>query len=158
MIRVGIGYDSHKFEKERKLKIGGIEIPYLMGLAGHSDGDVLLHAICDAMLGACAMGNIGDHFPDTGKEWENIDSSIILQKVHKMVEEKGFKIRNIDCVIIAEEPRLSPYTEKMKHRIAEILKIDKGRVEIKPKRNEGMGFIGRKEGIAAIAVVLVEEE
>jgi len=156
-MRIGIGYDSHKFEKAKKLKIGGIEIPYPVGLKGHSDGDVLLHAICDAILGALGVGNIGMHFPDTDEKWRNADSKLILQEVYKIAQKRNARIENIDCVIIAEEPKLSPYIEDMKTSISSILGIGKEKIEIKPKRNEGMGFVGRKEGIAAIAVVLIGE-
>lgn len=151
--RIGIGYDIHRLVSGRKLFLGGIEIPYINGLLGHSDGDVLLHAICDALLGAVAEGDIGAHFPDTDPRYHGISSSELLKNVSDLVKEKDFKVDNIDTVIIAQEPQLAPFKKQMQERLAQILEIKAELVGIKAKTNEGMGEIGRKEAIAAYAVV-----
>ncbi len=155
MNRVGIGYDIHRLVEGRKLFIGGIEIPYIKGLLGHSDGDVLLHAICDALLGAIAAGDIGGHFPDTDPAYHGISSVKLLKKVVNLLKEKGFKINNVDTVIIAQEPILLPFKKAMQKSIIEILDINEDCVSIKAKTNEGMGEIGRKEAIAAHVVVSI---
>jgi len=157
-MRVGIGYDIHRLVEERKLYLGGIEIPYVKGLIGYSDGDVVLHAISDAMLGALSLGDIGNHFPSTDPQYKDIRSKEILKKVLKMVSEKNFTINNIDTMISAEEPKLFPFKEKMSEVVAEILGIDKDRVNIKATTNEGVGAIGRGDAIAAYAVVTLEEK
>lgn len=157
-MRIGIGYDVHRLVKGRKLVLGGVEIPYSRGLLGHSDGDALLHAIADAILGACGLGNIGEYFPDTKKEIENISSRLILKKIKELSEKNSFKVYSLDSILVLEEPFLSPFIPEMKKVIAEILEIPPDRVSIKPKRNEQMGFIGKKEGIAAQAVVIMEEK
>lgn len=157
MYRVGIGYDAHRFEEGRKLVIGGVEIPYHLGLKGHSDADVLIHAICDAILGALSLGDIGELFPDTDEKYKNISSLVLLEKVISLAEKKGFKILNVDTVVIAQEPKLKPYKEEMKKRIAAVMKIEKDRVSVKATTTEGMGFEGRKEGISAQAVVILEK-
>ena len=151
--RIGIGYDIHRLVSGRKLFLGGIEIPYINGLLGHSDGDVLLHAICDALLGAVAEGDIGAHFPDTDPRYHGISSSELLKNVSDLVKEKDFKVDNIDTVIIAQEPQLASFKKQMQERLAQILEIKAELVGIKAKTNEGMGEIGRKEAIAAYAVV-----
>lgn len=151
--RIGIGYDIHRLVSGRKLFLGGVEIPYIKGLLGHSDGDVLLHAICDALLGAVAQGDIGGHFPDTDPRYHGISSSELLKNVTDLVKAKGFKIDNIDSVIIAQEPVLTPFKKQMQEKLAKILEIKQESVGIKAKTNEGMGEIGRKEAIAAYAVV-----
>ncbi len=157
MYRVGIGYDAHRFEEGRKLVIGGVEIPYHLGLKGHSDADVLIHAICDAILGALSLGDIGELFPDTDEKYRNISSLVLLEKVISLAEKKGFRILNVDTVVIAQEPKLKPYKEEMKNRIAAVMKIEKDRVSVKATTTEGMGFEGRKEGISAQAVVILEK-
>lgn len=158
MIRVGVGYDIHRLVEDRKLFIGGIEIPYIRGLLGYSDGDVLLHAICDALLGAIAAGDIGEHFPDTDPAYHGINSVKLLKNVVGLLKEKGFKINNVDTVIIAQEPMLLPFKKPMQKSISKILEIDEDCVGIKAKTNEGIGGIGRKEAIAAHAVVCVSRE
>jgi 2-C-methyl-D-erythritol 2,4-cyclodiphosphate synthase len=153
--RIGIGYDIHRLVEGRKLFIAGIEIPYIKGLSGHSDGDVLLHAICDALLGAVAEGDLGFHFPDTDPKYQDIASIELLKKVYDLIKNKDYVINNIDTVIIAQEPILSPFKKQMQRRISEILKIKEDRISIKAKTNEGIGEIGKKEAIASYAVVLV---
>lgn len=156
-MRIGIGYDVHPFVEGRKLFLGGVEIPYKKGLAGHSDADILLHAISDALLGAVSAGDIGTHFPDTNPTIKGIESIKILSFVHGLVKKKGFTIVNIDTVIVAEEPKIYPYREAIQQSIARILEIEIDRVGIKGKTTEGLGFVGRKEGIEVFAVALVEE-
>jgi 2-C-methyl-D-erythritol 2,4-cyclodiphosphate synthase len=155
--RVGLGYDIHRLIEGRKLFIGGIEIPYLKGLFGHSDADVLLHAICDALLGAISSADIGEHFPDTDPRYQGISSVELLKKVNNLVKEKKFCINNIDAVIIAQEPNLSPFKKKMKEMIAAVLNIQEEAVSIKAKTNEGLGDIGKKEAIAAWVVATVNK-
>lgn len=155
MYRVGIGYDIHCLVEERKLFIGGLEIPYIKGLLGHSDGDVLLHAICDALLGAAAEGDIGEQFPDTDPKYYGIPSAELLKKVKDLIEANGFKINQIDAVIIAQEPKMSPFKKQMQAKISEILKTRLEDVNIKAKTNEGLDAVGRKESIAAYAVATV---
>jgi 2-C-methyl-D-erythritol 2,4-cyclodiphosphate synthase len=155
--RIGIGYDIHRLVSGRKLFLGGVEIPYIKGLLGHSDGDVLLHAICDALLGAVAQGDIGTHFPDTDPRYYGVSSSELLKNVTDLVKGKDFKIDNIDTVIIAQEPVLAPFKKQMQEKLAQILEIKDEFVGIKAKTNEGMGEIGRKEAIAAYAVVNISK-
>jgi 2-C-methyl-D-erythritol 2,4-cyclodiphosphate synthase len=149
---VGIGYDIHRLIEDRALFLGGIHIEYEKGLAGHSDGDVLLHAICDALLGAANLGDIGTHFPDTDERYKNISSAVLLKKVKTFVENSGFLTKNIDAVIIAEQPRIQPYREPIQKNIAQILHIPESSVSIKGKTNEGIGPIGEGQAIAAWAV------
>ena len=156
MVKIGLGYDSHRLVTGKPLLMGGIRIDYARGLLGHSDGDVVLHAISDALLGAIGAGDIGIYFPDTDIKNKDIDSSIILGEVNAKAIEAGFRIANLDLVIIAEEPKINPYYERMKARISEILHIATGQVNIKAKTNEKMGDIGKGDGIACIAVVLIE--
>ena len=158
MQRVGIGYDVHRLAKGKKLVLGGIEIPYEMGLDGHSDADVLLHAICDAILGAIGKGDIGDHFPDTDNAYKGISSLVLLKKVKELALKSGYRIVNVDSVVVAEEPNLKVYKEKMRSCIAKELDIDEFSVNIKATTNERMGAIGKKEGIAAHATVLLESK
>lgn len=153
--RIGIGYDIHHLVDGRKLFIGGVEIPYIHGLLGHSDADVLLHAICDALLGAVAEGDIGQHFPDTDPRYHGISSSELLKTVYSLIRNKNFLINNIDTVVIAQEPILSPFKKQMQRTISGILNIKEDSVNIKAKTNEGLGEIGRKEAIAAYAVVTI---
>ncbi len=157
-MRTGFGYDVHPFVPGRPLVLGGIHIPYLFGLKGHSDADVLLHAICDALLGAIAEGDIGRHFPDTDPQYRDIKSTILLKKVMAKVREKGFHLLNMDATLVAQKPKFSDIIPRMVKEIADVLEIEAERVNVKATTTEGLGFIGREEGIAAYAVVLVEED
>lgn len=156
-MRIGTGFDVHRLTEGRKLVLGGVEIPCERGLLGHSDGDVLLHAISDAILGALSEDDIGVHFPDTDESTEGIDSARILDKANRIACGKGYRIVNIDTVVVAEKPKIAPYRDVIRQRIASILSIDAKAVGIKGKTTEGLGFTGRNEGIAAHAVVLLEE-
>ncbi len=156
-MRVGFGYDVHPFVSGRPLILGGIQIPYLFGLKGHSDADALIHAICDALLGAIAEGDIGRHFPDTDPQYRDIKSILLLKKVLAKVREKGFHLINIDATIVAQKPKLSDNIPRMVKEIANVLEIETERVNVKATTTEGLGFTGREEGIAAYAVALVEE-
>ena len=157
--RVGIGYDIHRLIKGRKLILGGVAIPHAKGLDGHSDADVLLHAVCDALLGACGLGDIGEHFPNTDKKYKGISSNILLSRVYECVKEHDFSIGNIDCVILAEKPNLKAYKPKMREKIAKILLTDPKNINIKATTQEGLGFgSGKKEAIAAYAVALLVKE
>lgn len=153
--RIGFGFDVHRFSRDRLLVLGGVVIPYEFGLDGHSDADVLLHAICDAMLGALALGDIGKHFPNTSQEFKNIDSKILLAKSNDLINGKGYIVNNIDSTLVLELPRLSPYISLMQNEIASVLKIEPDRVSVKATTSERLGFTGRKEGIAAFATVLL---
>jgi 2-C-methyl-D-erythritol 2,4-cyclodiphosphate synthase len=154
---VGIGYDAHRFIEGRPLIVGGVVIDYNRGLDGHSDADVLVHAIIDALLGAASMGDIGMHFPDTRPEYAGISSLKLLKKVGEMICRAGFRICNIDSVIVAQEPKMRPHISAMRSNIADKLDISIGRVNVKATTTEGMGFEGRKEGIGAQAIVLLEK-
>lgn len=156
-MKIGIGYDIHRLVEERKLFLGGVEIPYVKGLIGYSDGDVMLHAISDALLGALALGDIGQHFPNTNPDFKDISSSEILKKVAHMVSEKKCIVNNIDVVIIAEEPKIMPFKDKMIEVISAVIGIDKSRINIKATTNEGVGSLGRGDAIAAYAVATVVE-
>ncbi len=156
-MRVGFGYDVHSLVPNRPLILGGVRIPYLYGLQGHSDADVLLHAICDALLGAIAEGDIGQHFPDTDPQYRDIKSTLLLEKVMTKVREKGFHLFNIDATIVAQKPKLLDFIPRMVNEIAQVLEIDATRINVKATTTEGLGFAGRGEGIAAHAVALVEE-
>ncbi|MCI4625637.1 MAG: 2-C-methyl-D-erythritol 2,4-cyclodiphosphate synthase [Candidatus Magnetoovum sp. WYHC-5] len=153
-MRVGIGYDSHRLVSGRPLIIGGVRLPHEKGLLGHSDGDVLCHSIIDALLGAGGLGNIGNLFPDTDKRWKDADSILLLKSVVEMVKAAGFEITWIDCVIIAEKPKLSPHMDSMKNRLS-TAGIQANNINIKAKTNEGMGFIGKEEGIVALTTCLL---
>ncbi len=155
-IRVGQGFDVHAFAENRKLILGGVDIPYHLGLAGHSDADVLIHALCDALLGAACLGDIGHHFPDTDPDLEGVDSTILLAKVNQSIQDLGYSIGNIDATVIAQKPKLAQYIEPMRVRLAEVLKLDVTAINIKATTTEKLGFTGRGEGIAAQAVVLLE--
>jgi 2-C-methyl-D-erythritol 2,4-cyclodiphosphate synthase len=157
-MRVGFGYDVHALVSDRPLVLGGVQIPYLYGLQGHSDADVLLHAIGDALLGAIAHGDIGRHFPDTDPQYRGIRSMVLLKRVATMVREKGFHIVNVDSTLVAQKPKLSDVIPKMVQQIAEVLEIDPSRVNVKATTTEGLGFAGREEGIAAYAIALVGED
>ena len=156
MYRVGTGHDIHRFEAGRPLVLGGVRVPYGWGLAGHSDADVLTHAIMDALLGALALGDIGRHFPDTDPQWKNADSLALLARVVEMIGEQGWQVGNLDAILLAEAPRLAPYLPAMRERLASALGVDVDRVSVKAGTHERMGSIGRGEGIAATAVVLLE--
>lgn len=158
MFRVGQGFDVHAFAEGRPLILGGITIPYDKGLLGHSDADVLLHTVTDAALGAIGEGDIGRHFPDTSAEWKDADSAKLLQHIWKMVEERGYKLGNVDCTIIAQAPKMAPYIEQMRSRIAELLNADASQVNVKATTTEKLGFTGRGEGIAAQATILLIRE
>ena len=153
--RTGIGFDVHAFASNRKLILGGIEIPFDKGLAGHSDADVLLHSICDAMLGAISIGDIGQHFPDTDPKYKNADSKIFLQEAYKLVLDKGYILGNIDAVVAMQKPKLSPYILDIKKNISQILNSDPDQISIKATTTEKLGFIGREEGVSAFASVLI---
>ena len=151
-MRVGMGYDVHKLVKDRKLIMGGVEIPYELGLLGHSDADVLLHAIMDALLGAAALGDIGKHFPDTDDRYKGISSIKLLEEVGKKIDEANYIIENIDATIIAQKPKMRPYIDDMRKNIADALKIDVDRVNVKATTEEGLGFTGSGEGISSQAI------
>ena len=154
--RIGFGVDFHQLVSDRELWIGGIKIPHSKGALGHSDADVLLHAICDAMLGAACLGDIGVHFPDTSNEFKNIDSKILLKKSFDLIAQRGFRIVNIDSTLCLELPKIKPYIQHMQETISEILSIKVSDISIKATTTEKMGFIGREEGLAAYATILLE--
>lgn len=153
--RVGHGYDVHKLVEDRKLIIGGIEIPHSKGLLGHSDADVLAHAICDALLGAAALGDIGKHFPDNDDRYKDVDSLVLLEKVCELIRNKGYEISNVDSTILAQAPKLRPYIDEMRSKLAKAMKLDIDELSVKATTEERLGFTGREEGIAAHAVVLL---
>lgn len=157
-MRIGHGYDVHRFAENRKLFLGGIEIKHDKGLLGHSDADVLLHAICDALLGAAALGDIGKHFPDSDPQYKGISSKLLLEKVVSLLKEKGYRVGNIDATIIAQAPKLAPYIEEMKNSVAELCSVDADAVNIKATTEEKLGFTGREEGIAAHSVCIIFKE
>ena len=155
-MRIGFGYDVHQFSPDRKLWLGGIEVPCDRGLLGHSDADVVIHALCDAILGAAAMRDIGYHFPDTkGNEFEGIDSKILLRRVMAMVREAGYELGNCDITICAQAPKLNPYRDAMQTCLAEVMGVAPNQVSLKATTTEHLGFVGREEGIAAYAVALI---
>ena len=151
--RVGFGYDSHRFAPDRPLVIGGVVIPYELGLAAHSDGDVLIHAVCDALLGAAGLKDIGTYFPDTDNTWKNADSTLLLAKVVDLISGKGWKVNNLDCTLILEKPKMKPHVDSIIARLSALLRVDAERVAVKAKTNEKMGVTGAGEGIAATAAV-----
>lgn len=155
-MRIGNGYDVHRLQQGRQLVLGGVEIDYPLGLQGHSDADVLLHAISDALLGAAGLGDIGHHFPDTDECYRDISSLYLLEEIGKKLNQAGFTIINIDSTIIAQKPRLASYIETMVQNIARVLHLEKGQVNVKATTTEGLGFEGREEGISALAVALIE--
>lgn len=157
-MRCGIGYDIHPFAVGRKLVLGGVIIPYKKGLTGHSDADVLVHSLADALLGACGERDLGYHFPDSDKRYRGICSLSLLEKIKDMLKEKGFVILNSDSTIIAQQPLLSPYIPRIKENIARVLEIEQEKIGIKAKSPEGVGSLGRKEAIACISVVCIEEK
>ena len=156
-MRVGMGYDVHRLTAGRKLILGGVEIPYGKGLLGHSDADVLVHAVMDALLGAAALGDIGKHFPDTDPEYEGVSSIRLLEHVGRLLNEKGYVIENIDATIVAQRPKMRPYIEQMRENIATALRIETDQVNVKATTEEGLGFTGTGEGISSQAVCAVEK-
>lgn len=154
-VRIGQGYDVHRFAPDRRLVLGGVEIPHDRGLLGHSDADVLCHAIADALLGAVSLGDIGRHFPDTDPRWRDADSIVLLRAVTAMLRERGWRVGNVDATLVAEEPRVAPYVGAMRERLAAAMGVLPEDVGVKATTNERMGFVGRREGIAALAVALV---
>lgn len=155
-MRIGHGYDVHRFAADRPLTIGGVTIPHDRGLAGHSDADVLLHAIADAVLGAAALGDIGRHFPDTDPEWEGADSQVLLARVEETLAESGYRVSNVDATVVLERPKLAPHVGTMRENVAEALGIGRDRVSVKATTGEGLGPAGREEGAVAHAVCLIE--
>lgn len=155
MMRVGQGFDVHEFADNRPLIIGGVAIPYERGLIGHSDADVLLHTITDAALGAIGEGDIGRHFPDTDPDFKDADSAKLLEHIWKLVDERGYKLGNIDCTIIAQKPKMAPHIETIRARVAKLLQADTSQVNVKATTTERLGFTGREEGIAAMATILL---
>ncbi|MBF0619782.1 MAG: 2-C-methyl-D-erythritol 2,4-cyclodiphosphate synthase [Candidatus Omnitrophica bacterium] len=156
--RSGIGYDVHPLVSGRKLFLGGVEIPYERGLLGHSDADVLLHALADAVLGAAGLGDIGEHFPDTDLKYKGASSLLLLETVRQCAAKAGFSIANVDCVLLAEEPKIKPYKDTMKNNIARALDVEPGQVNIKATTNEKLGFVGEKKGMAAYATALLRRQ
>lgn len=156
-IRVGFGYDVHQLVEGRDLWLGGVKLPHTMGLKGHSDADVLIHAICDALLGAANMRDIGYHFPDTAAEYKNIDSKILLKETVRLIGEKGYKVGNIDATICAERPKINPYIPQMQECLAGLMNVETEDVSIKATTTEKLGFTGRQEGMSAYAVALIEK-
>ncbi|MBR6905731.1 MAG: 2-C-methyl-D-erythritol 2,4-cyclodiphosphate synthase [Selenomonadaceae bacterium] len=157
MTRFGMGYDVHRLIEGRKLILGGVEVPHTLGLLGHSDADVLLHAIADALLGAAALGDIGKHFPDTDPRFAGADSAKLLAHVVKLLREKGYSVGNVDATIVAQKPKLAPYIEAMRNRIAEVLEVELDQVSVKATTEERLGFTGAEQGISAYAVAGIEK-
>jgi 2-C-methyl-D-erythritol 2,4-cyclodiphosphate synthase len=157
-MRIGHGYDVHKLVQNRRLVLGGVTIPYEKGLLGHSDADVLAHAIADALLGAAAMGDIGGHFPDTDPAYQDADSLILLSKVCELLENNGYKIENIDSTVVAQAPKLKPYIEEMRQKLAVACKLNMGQISVKATTEEHLGFTGSGEGIAAHAVCIIDNK
>lgn len=156
-LRIGIGYDVHRLCEGRKLILGGVDIPYELGLLGHSDADVLLHAISDALLGAAALGDIGRHFPDSDNSYKDIDSMILLKRVSELLHENSYSISNIDATVVCQKPKLAPFIEQMRKNISACLELDISQVNIKATTTETLGFEGRKEGISSHSVCLIEK-
>ncbi len=157
-MRVGIGYDVHQLIAGRKLWLGGVEVPHSKGLLGHSDADVLIHAICDALLGAAALGDIGKHFPDKDPQYKDIDSKILLRNCGELLEKKGYYIVNIDSIVVAQQPKVGPFIPQMRQVMADILNIDIDQISVKATTTERLGFEGREEGISSQAVVLIDNQ
>jgi len=157
MARIGTGYDVHRLVAGRKLMIGGVDIPFEKGLSGHSDADVLLHAICDALLGAAGLGDIGRHFPDTAPIYKDISSLMLLEEVRRLLVEAGFRVNNVDATIVAEKPKMAPYIPAMITNISEAIKVERSAINVKATTTEGLGFAGRGEGMAAYAVALIRK-
>lgn len=155
MFRVGFGFDVHRLVAGRELWLGGVRVPHEVGALGHSDADVLLHAVCDALLGAVAMGDIGRHFPDTDARWKGADSKLLLKEVVRMLAEQGWRVGNVDSTLVLERPKIMPHVPAMRTVMAELLQVNEDAVSIKATTNETMGFVGRKEGVVAHAVAMV---
>ena len=158
MMRIGHGYDVHAFCEGKQIVLGGVTIPHTHSFAAHSDGDVLIHALCDALLGALGEGDIGRHFPDTSSEFKNIDSRVLLRRVVALMQQRGYRLGNADMTLIAQAPKLAPHISEMRERLAEDLQASQGLVNVKATTTEGLGFAGRREGIAAHAVVLLQDD
>ncbi len=158
MFRIGLGFDTHKLSKGKKLILGGVHVPHDYGCEGHSDADVLIHAICDALLGASNMRDIGYHFPDTDPAYKNIDSSVLLCKTYRIISEKNWLIENIDCTIVIQQPKISPHIPQMQQTLAKYLTLDTDCISIKAKTSEKLGFIGREEGVSAYAITLLSKK
>ena len=156
--KIGFGYDVHAFAENRKLILGGVEVPHTKGLIGHSDADVLLHAICDAILGALALGDIGQHFPNTDPKFKDIDSKKLLNEVYYLLRERNFEIGNIDATVLLEQPKLAQFIPKMRREIAKVLNTYEDQISIKATTSEGLGFVGREEGCAAYSAVLLTKK
>lgn len=154
-MRIGFGYDVHAFALDRELWLGGVKIPFSKGLAGHSDADVLIHAICDALLGAAALGDIGKHFPDNSEEYKNIDSKVLLQNTSSLLAKAGYHIINIDSTLVLQQPRIAPYIDDIQKTLSQVLGIDPNQLSVKATTTERLGFEGREEGISAYAVALI---
>lgn len=157
MLRIGNGYDVHVLTEGRKLILGGVEIPHTKGVLGHSDGDVLVHAIMDAMLGALALGDIGQHFPDTDMQYKNIDSMLLLSKVKELIYSKGYRVINLDSIIVLQKPKVKPYIEAMRKRVAQVLEIEVDQVSVKATTEEKLGFTGDESGVKSYCVVLLQK-
>lgn len=157
MMRIGMGYDVHKLTEGRRLILGGVEIEHSLGLLGHSDADVLLHAIADALLGAASLGDIGRHFPDTDEQYKGISSMLLLERVYGLIASKGYRIGNVDALIVAQKPKLAPYIGKMNENIARVLQCEAEQINVKATTTERLGFEGKEEGISSHAVVLLEK-
>jgi 2-C-methyl-D-erythritol 2,4-cyclodiphosphate synthase len=155
-MRVGIGYDVHPLVEGRKLILGGLDIPFAKGLSGHSDADVLTHAVMDALLGACALGDIGTHFPPSDPQYKGISSLLLLERVRDLLQHNGWKVGNVDATVVAEKPRLAPFMDEIRRRLARALGIEVGRISVKATTSEKLGAVGRGEGISALAIAAVE--
>lgn len=156
-IRVGFGFDVHQLKEGKELWLGGIKLSHTKGAVGHSDADVLIHAICDALLGAAGMRDIGFHFPDTSSEFKGIDSKILLNRVSQLLKKEGYSIGNIDCTLVLEQPKINPHIDEMKNTLAAILNVEVNDIGIKATTNENMGYVGREEGVCAYAVALIQK-
>lgn len=157
-MRIGFGYDVHQLVDDRRLILGGVDIPYIKGLLGHSDADVLIHAIMDSILGALALGDIGKHFPDTDMAYKDIDSMLLLERVFNIMNEKGYEVGNIDATVAAQAPKLAPYIECMRRNICEVLNTPIDNINVKATTTEGLGFVGREEGISSYSVCLLKKQ
>lgn len=155
MMRIGFGYDVHRLQEGRRLVLGGVHVPHDHGLEGHSDADALLHAVADALLGAAALGDIGFHFPDSDARWKDADSRDLLREVVRLVDERGYRVNNVDATVVLERPKLRPYIDQMRANLALLLQVGEDRVSVKATRGEQMGFVGREEGAAAYAVCTI---
>lgn len=156
-MRIGHGFDAHRFAPARRLVLGGVDVPHDLGLEAYSDGDVLIHALCDALIGAAGLGDIGKHFPDTSERYENIDSRVLLRHVVDLLQREGLKVGNVDITVVAQVPKLGPYIAQMREHLASDLRIERTLVNVKATTTEHMGYVGREEGIAAHAVALLTE-